>query len=128
MIFGGCVYFFHGCIYKKTPSQIYFTPLTGNTRRDNITVALMNRMRVASPRIYRDGRDFPDQVGNQGIGTTSDYFAYTYQIPSWTLETEPLNGAQDYGGTSTHGHSGFILPDSQVARMRDDITSMLWLG
>ncbi len=109
-------------------TQIYFTPLTGNTRRDNITVALMTRMRVASPRIYRDGRDFPDQVGNQGIGTTSDYFAYTYQIPSWTLETEPLNGAQDYGGTSTHGHSGFILPDSQVARMRDDITNMMRLG
>ncbi len=109
-------------------TQIYFTPLTGNVRRDNITVALMDRMRLASPRIYRDGRDFPNQVGNQGIGTTSDYFAYTYQIPSWTLETEPLNGGQDYGGTSTHGHSGFILPDSQVARMRDDITSMLWLG
>jgi len=109
-------------------TQIYFTPLTGNTRRDNITVALMNRMRLASPRIYRDGRDGPNEVGNQGIGTTADYFAYTYQIPSWTLETEPLNGAQDYGGTSTHGHSGFILPDSQVARMRDDITGMLWLG
>ncbi|MCH8931330.1 MAG: hypothetical protein IIA98_10530, partial [Proteobacteria bacterium] len=109
-------------------TQIYFTPLTGNTRRDNITVALMNRMRVASPRIYRDGRDGPGEVGNQGIGTTADYFAYTFQIPSWTLETEPLNGAQDYGGTSTHGHSGFILPDDEVARMRDDVTNMLWLG
>ena len=109
-------------------TQIYFTPLTGNTRRDNITVALMNRMRVASPRIYRDGRDGPGEVGNQGIGTTADYFAYTFQIPSWTLETEPLNGAQDYGGTSTHGHSGFILPDAEVARMRDDVTNMLWLG
>lgn len=109
-------------------TQIYFTPLTGNTRRDNITVALMDRMRVASPRIYRDGRDGPGEVGNQGIGTTADYFAYTFQIPSWTLETEPLNGAQDYGGTSTHGHSGFILPDAEVARMRDDVTNMLWLG
>ena len=109
-------------------TQIYFTPLTGNVRRDNITIALMNRMRLASQRTYRDGRDLPNQVGNQGIGTTSDYFAYNYQIPSWTLETEPLNGAQDYGGTSTHGHSGFILPDGEVARMRDDITNMLRLG
>ncbi len=70
----------------------------------------------------------PDAVDDGGIGTTADYFAYTYDIPAWTLETEPLNGAQDYGGTASHGHSGFILPDAEVARMRDELTSTLVLG
>lgn len=107
-------------------SQIFFTPLTGNRRRDAITIDLMNRLRAVLGDKYRDGRD--QVAGGGGIGLTSDYFAYTYQVPSWTLEIEPLNGAQDYGGTASHGHSGFILPDSEVARMRDEIAQMMLLG
>ena len=103
-------------------SQIYFTPLTGNARRDAITQSLVSRMRAVLANKYRWG---PDQ--SSGIGLTSDYFARTFQIPAWTLETEPLNGGLDYGGTGA-SHSGFILPNNQVARMRNEIAQMLLAG
>jgi hypothetical protein len=106
-------------------SQVYFTPRTGNARRDEITRLLATAMRAVTGFKYRYS---PDAVADGGIGTTADYFAYTYDIPSWTLETEPLNGAQDYGGTASHGHSGFILPESELARMRDELTPTLVLG
>jgi len=109
-------------------SQIFFAPLTGNARRDELTVELMQRMRAVTSFKYRDGRSNASGVGNDAIGTTADYFAYQYQIPSWTLELEPLNGGQDYGGTASHGHSGFILPDSEVARMRDEQAQTHLLG
>ena len=58
---------------------------------------------------------------------TSDYFARSFQITAWTLETEPLQGGIDYGGT-THGHSGFILPATEVARMREEVAIMVLAG
>jgi hypothetical protein len=70
-------------------------------------------------------------VINQGIGTTDEYFTHTYQVPSWTLEVEPSagqnfhfplpgNGA-DYGGTGENGHDGFILPESEIRRVREEL-------
>ncbi len=109
-------------------SQIYFTPLTGNARRDELSIELMQRMRAVTHFKYRDGRSSANAVGRDAIGTTADYFAYEYQIPSWTLELEPLNGAQEYGGTASHGHSGFILPDSEVDRMRTEQSETHLLG
>jgi hypothetical protein len=59
---------------------------------------------------------------NRGIGTTDEYFTYTYQVPSWTLEVEPtVNGGVDYGGLGRNGHDGFILPESQIRRVRTEM-------
>lgn len=68
---------------------------------------------------------------NAGIGTTDEYFTKTYQIPSWTLEVEPSNGqvfhaplpgsGGDYGGVSENGHDGFILPESEIRRVREQL-------
>jgi Zinc carboxypeptidase len=106
-------------------SQTYFAPTTGNARRNAITSELSARMRAASERPYTYS---PDPAGSAGIGSMADHFAVTYQIPSWTLEVEPLNGAQDYGGLASHGHSGFVLPAREAARMRTDVTRMYLLG
>jgi Zinc carboxypeptidase len=106
-------------------SQVHIAPTTGNARRNDITAALSARMRAASERPYGF---LPDPVGSTGIGTTADHFAFTYQIPSWTFELEPASGGQDYGGLASHGHSGFILPAREVARMRRDVTRMYLLG
>jgi hypothetical protein len=105
--------------------QVYFAPTTGNARRDAITAALAARMRAASERNYVYS---PDPAGSPGIGSTADHFAFTYQIPSWTLEVEPINGGQDYGGLASHGHSGFILPAREAARMRADVARQYLLG
>jgi hypothetical protein len=99
-------------------SQIYFTPMTGNSRRDNITSNVMQTMRAANDFKYAYG---PSTAG-RGIGTTADYFAATFEIPSATLETEPgQDGAADYGGNGV-SHDGFILPNDQVRRMVKETT------
>lgn len=113
--------------YSDTHSfgQVYLAPTTGNARRNGITSGLAARMTAASGRSYAFG---PDSAGSPGIGTTADHFAFTYQIPAWTMELEPINGGQDYGGLATHGHSGFVLPDSQAARMRTDVARQYLIG
>ncbi|CAN5120598.1 hypothetical protein BH24PSE2_BH24PSE2_15380 [soil metagenome] len=103
-------------------SRVFFTPQTGDSRRDAVTNELVAAMRAVLGNKYRFGPDFP---GGGGIGTTADYFAYQFGIPAWTHELEPLNGGADYGGTGV-SHSGFILPDSEVARMRDE-TALTYL-
>jgi len=105
--------------------QVYLAPTTNTNRRNTISAALAARMRAASERVYLYS---PDPANSPGIGTTADHFAFTYEIPSWTLELEPVNGGQDYGGLASHGHSGFILPAREVARMRADVTRMYLLG
>ena len=105
--------------------QVYLAPTPPNTRLNAITQALGVHMADASGRNYGFG---PDPPGSPGIGTTADHFTFTYEIPGWTLELEPANGGQDYGGLASHGHSGFILPDAEVARMRDDVARQYLLG
>jgi hypothetical protein len=105
--------------------QVHFAPTTGNARRNAITETLSAGMRAASERTYQYS---PDPTGSPGIGSAADHFAFTYQIPSWTFELEPMSGGQEYGGLASHGHSGFILPAREVARMRTDVTRMYLLG
>lgn len=68
---------------------------------------------------------------NQGIGTTDEYFTSTYHIPAWGLEVEPSGGQDfhaplpgggaDYGGVGENGHDGFILPESEIRRVREEL-------
>jgi hypothetical protein len=114
-------------LYSDTHSfgQIYFAPRPANTRLNAITQSLAQRMIAASGRSYGYG---PDPAGSPGIGTTADHFAFEFEIPAWTLEVEPANGGQDYGGLASHGHSGFILPAAETPRMRNDVTRQYLLG
>ncbi|NNF66374.1 MAG: hypothetical protein HKM98_02590, partial [Gammaproteobacteria bacterium] len=105
-------------------SSVYFTPMTGNTRRDEITFQLASRMRAVTNFKYRYS---PGPIGNAGIGSLDNYYAFQFQIPAYTLEIEPLRGGQDYGGTGA-SHSGFVLPDSEIARVRNEIADTALLG
>jgi hypothetical protein len=66
---------------------------------------------------------------NEGWGMTYEYFTASYQVPSWVLEIEPSFGSHpglpgagaDYGGLGRNGHDGFILPDSEVERVRTEL-------
>ena len=113
--------------YSDTHSfgQDYLAPRPNNARLNAITEELADRMMAASDRPYQYG---PDPVGSPGIGSTADHFAFHALVPSWTLEVEPENGGQDYGGLATHGHSGFILPAAEAPRMRDDVVRQYLLG
>ncbi len=113
-------------LYIDTHSftQILLAPMTGNPSRDAITNQLGARVRAVTANKYAWG---PSNPGTE-IGSTDGYFAVTYAIPAWTLETEPGPAAgTQYGGTS-HGHAGFILPATEVPCMKDELTPSYLLG
>jgi hypothetical protein len=68
---------------------------------------------------------------NRGIGTTDEHFTHHYRVPAWTLEVEPTigqpyhaplpGGGADYGGLGRNVHDGFILPESEVERVRTEM-------
>ena len=128
-------------------SQLHFSVLTFNNNRNALQARVLSdfsRHHKAFP-LAKNYVDAPDAPGF-GIGTTSEYFANVYEIPSWTLEIEPTNrpaqggfdrhpelpgwGA-DYGGFANNGHDGFILPDSEIRRVREQLSEsfmVAWYG
>jgi hypothetical protein len=102
-------------------SQLMFVPQTGDELRDEVARNLAHSMSSAVNNRYDVS---PDPV-NGSIGTMADYFAYTFGVPAWTLELEPryVQGAVQYGGIGV-SHDGFILPESEVARLRDEFNRM----
>lgn len=77
-------------------------------------VAFPARQRYA----FTVGANLPVGVG---IGSTDEYFTYTYGIPAWTLEIEPRRGGVDYGGLGRTWQDGFILPEAEVPRVRTEL-------
>ncbi len=104
-------------------TRVFFSVHTGNWRRNAIQNRLFNMItehhrRLPGGKVYTDERSFP----NTGIGTTSEYFGHAYQVPSMTWEIEPgSQGGAEYGGFRSNGHDGFILPNSEIRRVRENL-------
>ncbi|KAA3649540.1 MAG: hypothetical protein DWP95_02020, partial [Proteobacteria bacterium] len=117
-------------------SQVHFA----NRSFNNDLNILQSRVLANFTRHHRalpGAKNYVDRSGftqpGFGIGSTDEYFQNTYQIPAWTLETEPSNTlnpdahpdlpgfSADYGGVVTNGHSGFISPDSAIRRIREQL-------
>ncbi|TDF41353.1 hypothetical protein EYS14_00370 [Alteromonadaceae bacterium M269] len=112
--------------YMDTHSftQIYFTPQTGNNRRNNLAGRVATSMQAANNFRY----DERATGGGFGIGSTDEYFANTFEVPSFTLEIEPgQTGGLQYNGFGV-SHDGFILPESEVARMREETSRATMFG
>ncbi|MGD2129004.1 MAG: M14 family zinc carboxypeptidase [Lysobacterales bacterium] len=107
-------------------SQVSLWVRTGNIRQSRLTEKLL-RTFGDFHREFPAGRfyDHPSLYSaplNSGIGTTDEYFTHVYKVPSWTLETEPGNNAgAEYGGLGRNGHDGFILPESEIQRVRTQL-------
>lgn len=107
-------------------TQVLFSVSTFNTRRNALQSELLSSFDrfhdALSLQRHGTGRRYPEDPNRagSGIGVTAEYFGYEYQIPAWTLEIEPRRGAVDYGGLGAE-HDGFILPDAEVARLREDM-------
>ncbi len=114
-------------------SQVHFWGATSNIRLSNQTQAVLGVF-TNHHRAFPAGKFywFADRFNVpilSGIGTTDEYFATQYQVPSWTLEIEPSGGnhpglpggGADYGGAGVNGHDGFILPESQIRRVREEL-------
>jgi len=103
--------------------QFYYGQETNNSRLTGITTALAERMRAVT------GLKYGWQMcpNDQGYGMTNQLFSYMLEVPAWGVEVEPNNGGQDYGGTGAP-RSGFILPDREIARVRDELAQTSLLG
>ncbi|MGJ8670472.1 MAG: M14 family metallopeptidase [Oceanococcus sp.] len=105
--------------------RVFFYNRTGNERLFNITRNLVNNIRLAPTKSYSQVQE---NTG-LGIGATDEFFAYQRQVPSYTLEIEPgTSQTAEYGGNAGVSHSGFILPEAEVPRMRDEIYNMARLA
>ncbi|GJM09978.1 MAG: hypothetical protein DHS20C11_22540 [Lysobacteraceae bacterium] len=109
-------------------SLVTFSKRTSIFRRNALQSRLLTTFRVHNAALsaqrgwFRNYQDVPDPV-DVGIGVTPDYFAATFQIPAWTLEIEPTGqGGLDYNGLGAE-HDGFILPESQIDRVRTDLAA-----
>ncbi len=103
----------------------YLAADTGNARRNALQQQLAQRMSAVAGGRYGYG----SSPAGSGIGSTDEYFANTYQIPAYTLEVEPtVGGLSDYPGGINVSNSGFILPASEVPRVRTELTNATVLG
>jgi hypothetical protein len=127
-------------------SQVHFSENTFNSNRNALQARVLSDFtrHHKAQTLAKNYVDLPSQAGF-GIGTTAEYFANTHQIPSWTLEIEPTNisingidrhpelpgvGA-DYGGFANNGHDGFILPETEIRRVREQLAEsfmVAWYG
>jgi hypothetical protein len=106
--------------------RLFFGVNTGRARRDAIAATLVQRMSAATgkgPNHYPYDATPP----TYGIGSTDEYFGFGEQIPAYTLEIEPRSSAAEYDGFGYH-HDGFILPESEIARVRTELADALTLG
>jgi len=98
-------------------SQLWYVPQTNNQSRNRSASNVATLMQVATNNTYA----ISNNSANVGIGSTDEYFATNYEIPSFTLETEPGNsGSVQYGGNGV-SHAGFILPEMEIARVRNEL-------
>lgn len=108
-------------------TKVFFSVDTNNGRRNDIqkhVLAMASNHHADLPGNKRYV-DSPRHVGN-GIGTTSEYFAHKFRVPSLTWEIEPGdNGGTEYGGFGKNGHDGFILPESEISRVRDNLAETI---
>lgn len=104
-------------------TQKYFASYTNNSRRNSVNDRIALIMRAANNFKY----EYDPTPANVGIGLTDEYFANTYQAISYTLETEPAQSNAEYGGTGV-SHSGFVLPNAEVPRMRTETTNATMAG
>lgn len=101
-------------------TKLFFIPNTANDRRNALTQALAEKAQATLGSLGSDYAIVPLPVEDY-IGVNDEFHAETYQIPSWTFETEPDgNGGLNYGGLGA-ANDGFMLPESEIARVRDEV-------
>lgn len=99
-------------------TKVFITPKTATTRTNTLRDQIVPKIIAAVGTV--NGSNYSYSPSTVPVGATDEYFAYKYDTISYTLEIEPVSGLTEYGGNSVWG-GGFILPESQVSRVRDDI-------
>jgi hypothetical protein len=127
-------------------SQVHFANKSFNNNLNTLQTSVLNdftnhHKAYPAAKVYVDRTNYT--TAGFGIGSTDEYFQLAYQIPSWTLEIEPsgevfpdahpnLPGyGADYGGFANNGHDGFILPETEIKRVREQLAEtfmVVWYG
>ena len=114
-------------------TAVHFSVRTDNANRNALQSSLLRDFSTHH-KSFPAARNYIDRPSGPGggIGSTDEYFALTYEVPSWTLEIEPSGlGGADYGGFGNDGHDGFILPESEITRVREQLAEsfmVAWYG
>jgi len=113
-------------------SQVHFWVRNSNQRLTRLTEKLLQTF-SDHHRSFPAGKNYTfsrsnNVALNSGIGATDEFFTHSYQVPSWTLEIEPSDGGIDYGGFGRNGHDGFILPESEIERVRTELAQTFMLA
>jgi len=113
-------------------SQVFYFHRTGNRRLAENTVSAMQTMQRHNSSLpggkFYGFNTSPTQGINEGFGMTNEWFTTSLEIPAWGVEVEPSQGQSgapgggaNYGGLARNGHDGFILPESQIRRVREEL-------
>lgn len=114
-----CYYDVHGAI------PALYVVYHNQPRIDGATQGLLNRKRATYtarngvPNSYPGISVFP----NGTIGATDEYFGYTFEVPSFTVEYPTPNYR-----TTGFGGATFLLPDAQVHEVVDENIFAMQLG
>ena len=113
-------------------AQVHFWARTNNVRLSDITRNVMTNFSnhhasFSAGRFYGFGSG---QEPGVGAGFAYEYFPYELGTVTWLTEIEPRNSCcwdeptagAEYGGVVENGHDGFILPDSQIRRVREELS------
>jgi len=119
-------------------SQIFYWSRTADQRLSANIIELLNTMadhNAALPggKRYLFNADPLINVG-VGFGMTNEWITAGLGIPSWGVEVEPTQPANadvfpgnppgcgaNYGGLANNCHDGFILPESEIKRVREEL-------
>ena len=108
-------------------TRVFFSVQTDNARLNAIQRRLLamasdHHVELPGNKRYVDS---PSHI-DFGIGTTSEYFADEFRVPSLTWEIEPGQmGGAEYGGFASNGNDGFILPESEIRRVRENLAETM---
>ncbi len=113
-------------------AQVHFWARTFNDRLTDITRNVMTTFSNHHAS-FPEGRYYGFGSGQEpgvGAGFAYEYFPYELGTVSWLTEIEPRNSCcwdpptagAEYGGVVENGHDGFILPDSQIRRVREELS------
>ena len=120
-------------------SQVFYYHRTRNIGLSNHVVSLMNNQanfNAALPNgsLYLFNPD-PNLNIDAGFGMTNEYFTTELEVASYGIEVEPNQGGQffnneppcggNYGGFARNCHDGFILPESEIRRVRENLAQSI---
>ncbi|HHL31654.1 MAG TPA: hypothetical protein ENJ41_03645, partial [Oceanospirillales bacterium] len=114
-------------------SLVHFSVRTNNQSKNILQARLLQDF-TTFHRAFPGNVNYADRPSTPGfgIGTTTEFYATVYEVPSWTLEIEPSGaGGLAYGGFGNNGHDGFILPEAEITRVREQLAQtfmITWYG